>query len=104
MQSRGTTFFLGAAALAALSVLPVSAQTNPNADTADFVMTNFESPPLSTPFWGYWFTYTDRNSASAMDSTIMGNSYLPLPFDSSGISYYDTLGILDPKIFPIGHT
>jgi hypothetical protein len=68
----------------------------------DYVMTDFEGMELRTPINGYWYTFTDRNTATSVDS-IYGNSRLTT-FDSSGRPLFDTLGNPDPNTFPAGHS
>ena len=73
------------------------------ADTADYVMTDFESGQiLGTPLNGYWYNFTDRNTATSIDS-IYGNSRLT-SFDSSGFPFTDSLGYYDARTFPPGRS
>lgn len=67
----------------------------------DYVVTDFESGQLNTPLNGYWYVFTDRNSATPVD-TVFGNSVLT-SFDEGGFPFYDSLGNPDPRTFPAGH-
>lgn len=97
-----------ACALAAGLSLPVSGRAAEpidiadTADTTDYVMSDFESASLSTPLWGFWYTFTDINSATEVD-TIFGNSYLT-SFDSLGMPLLDSLFMPDARTFPPGYS
>lgn len=71
------------------------------ADTSEYMMTDFESGQiLGTPLNGYWYNYTDRNTATAID-TVFGNSRIT-SFDSSGFPFTDSMGFYDARTFPVG--
>ncbi|MEO7426701.1 MAG: hypothetical protein ABI036_16040 [Fibrobacteria bacterium] len=90
------------AALSVFSAIPASAQPNPGTDTVDFNMTDFENFNNQTSFGGYWATWTDQGSATAID-TIYGNSILTA-YGSSGSSLYDSVGNPNREVRPVGHT
>jgi len=81
------------------------AQARAYVDTANFVLANFEYNLGGTPWNGYWFDYTDQNSATAADTTLRGNSTIT-SMDSTGHPFpNDTLtGDYDPRTYPIGRT
>ncbi len=71
-------------------------------DTANFPLATFDYGLGSGQWGGYWFQYTDGNSASAADSTVMGNSkftagdsVLGTPFPPDSIT-----GAYDLRSFP----
>lgn len=80
--------------------LPAFAQTSPNSDTADFILADFNGS-ASTYFGGATYSFTDNGSATQID-TVFGNSVLTA-FGSFTESTYDSLGNLNPKIYPVGH-
>lgn len=100
MSSRFTRA-LPVCALGAALALPQALSAAGRADTADYVMSDFEAGMLDTPLWGYWYVFTDRNTATAVD-TVYGNSFLTT-FDSTGFPLFDTLGFPDAKTFPPGY-
>ncbi len=91
---------LGVATLVSILAGGASAQPNP-ADTAHYVMADFESNIQSTPLNGYWFTYTDVGSASAADTALKGNSVIT-SLDSSGNPFFDTNFNYDARTYPLG--
>jgi hypothetical protein len=93
---------LSACTLAAGIFLPVGAGADEPADTTDYIMSDFETASLSTPLWGFWYTFTDVNSATAVD-TVMGNSYLT-SFDEFGQPLLDSLFMPDARTFPPGYS
>lgn len=71
------------------------------ADTSEYMMSDFESGQiLGTPLNGYWYNYTDKNTATAID-TVYGNSRIT-SFDSSGFPFTDSMGYYDARTFPVG--
>lgn len=82
----------------------VSAQTDTAAtDTASYVMTNFDDFQLTTPLFGFWFGYTDRNSKAFPDTLLTGESFL-WTWDSLGMApLFDSLGMPDSATFPVGY-
>lgn len=89
------------AAIALGTCLPALAATSPNVDTADYVMNDFDSFSKNTNLGGYWFSFTDNGSATAID-TIFGNSSLTA-WDAPDQFTFDTLGNLNRNVFPQGH-
>jgi hypothetical protein len=84
-----------------LITAPVLAQ-DPPPDTTSFVMSDFENGRQTTPFWGYWYTYTDGKEVSAADTALFGNSMVT-SIDSNGQNFTDSLGSPDDRTFPKGH-
>lgn len=90
-----TGLILGAAGLAC-GAASVSAQATPG----DWVVNDFESGSLGTPMGGFWYFFTDKNSATAVD-TVFGNSVLT-SVDEFGFPFSDSLGQPDARTFPPG--
>lgn len=78
------------------------AQDAGTADTTNYIMTDFEGSPLGTPLGGFWFFYTDMNTATVID-TVFGNSRIT-SLDSSLQPLYDSAYNYDVKTFPAGRT
>lgn len=66
----------------------------------DYVISDFETGQLNTPLNGFWYFFTDRNSATPVD-TVFGNSTLS-SVDEYGFPFYDSLGLPDARTFPPG--
>lgn len=95
-QGLRSGLFLGVAGIAGLAS-PASAQTAP----ADWIVNDFEMGTLSTPMNGFWYFFTDRNSATEID-TVMGNSSIT-SISESGTPFYDTVTFEpDARTFPPG--
>lgn len=88
---------LGIAGIA-MGAAPASAQST----VPDWIVNDFELGTLSTPMNGFWYFFTDRNSATPID-TIYGNSSVT-SVDESGFPFYDTV-TFEPSVrtFPPGH-
>jgi hypothetical protein len=101
-MSRSFSRALSAGVLAIGLSLPQAVEAADTPDTTDYVMSDFETATLSTPLWGFWYTFTDRNSATEVD-TVYGNSYLT-SFDSTGQPLLDSLFMPDVRSFPPGYS
>jgi hypothetical protein len=79
------------------------AQARAYADTNNVPLATFDYGRGSTQWGGYWFQYSDVNSVSAADSTLMGNSYFTFADSLSGNPFpNDTItGAYDPRSFPV---
>jgi hypothetical protein len=88
-------------ALLLFTGLPAFAQPHPNSDTADFILADFNGS-ASTFFGGATFPFTDNNTATQID-TVFGNSVLTA-FGSLTESAFDSLGNLNPMVYPLGHS
>jgi len=95
---------LAGAFLLAAAFSPVSAApADTTLDTTDYLLDDFDDQSASTPWWGFWFTFTDRNSKT-VDTALMGNSFLTTHDSVSGTPLYDSLGFPLPEGWPRGHT
>lgn len=72
-------------------------------DTTDYLIDDFNDQAASTPWWGFWFTFTDRNSMTA-DTGVTGNSFLTTHDSISGSPLYDSIGFPIPAGWPRGRT
>lgn len=79
------------------------AQARAYADTANVSLATFDYGRGGTNWGGYWFQYSDVNSVSAADSTLMGNSYFTYADSATGNPYpNDTItGDYDKRTFPV---
>lgn len=102
MRMNYSGWAMGAALFLAISAQDAAAQADTTSDTTDYEVSNFNSRMLDTPWWGFWYTFTDRLTKTA-DTSIMGNSYFS-NLDSTGSPIYDSLGWPDSTIFPRGRS
>ena len=72
-------------------------------DTTNYLLADFETSLGTTPWYGYWFHFTDVGSKSAADTALMGNSTIT-SLDSMGYPFYDDSGYYDRKTYPLGRS
>ena len=72
------------------------------ADTVNVALATFDYGRTGTSWGGYWFQYSDQNSASAADTTVMGNSTFTAADSAGNPLPNDTItGAYNPLSYPV---
>ncbi|MBW8889594.1 MAG: hypothetical protein JF616_17700 [Fibrobacteres bacterium] len=75
-------------------------------DTVDYKLSTFDYGLQAGSWGGYWFEYSDMNSAAASDTTLRGNSYFTAGDSITGAPFpnNDTSGAYDPRSYTLDRT